>query len=197
MNDSMIKVENIVAPADIDRAVATLTLAFSNDPVARWVYEDAHQYLAHFPAFVRAFGGEAFAAGTAYAVADGAAVALWFPPGRHADDAALGAVLEETLTPERYEALGAVFGQMGAYHPAEPHWYLPLIGIDTFHQNKGHGAMLMQHALRQCDRDHVAAYLESTNARNIPFYQRHGFEVLGSIAVDASYSVVPMLRAAR
>jgi GNAT superfamily N-acetyltransferase len=29
------------------------------------------------------------------------------------------------------------------YHPAEPHWYLPLIGVDPAHQNNGHGAALM------------------------------------------------------
>ena len=29
------------------------------------------------------------------------------------------------------------------------------------------------------DRDHLPAYLDSTNPRNVSFYQRHGFEVTG------------------
>jgi GNAT superfamily N-acetyltransferase len=49
----------------------------------------------------------------------------------------------------------------------EPHWYLPLIGVDPAHQGKGHGDALMAYALQQCDRDHLPAYLESTNPRNI------------------------------
>ena len=46
-----------VAPADAERAVAVLTLAFSADPVTRWTYPEPAQYLALFPVLVRAFGG--------------------------------------------------------------------------------------------------------------------------------------------
>jgi ribosomal protein S18 acetylase RimI-like enzyme len=86
---------------------------------------------------------------------------------------------------------------MAGYHPAEPHWYLPLIGVDPTHQNRGYGSALLRHALLQCDRDHVAAYLESSNPANIPLYERHGFTVLGTIQVGSSPPITPMLRAAR
>ena len=52
----------------------------------------------------------------------------------------------------------------------------------------------MQHALAACDRDGTCAYLESTNPRNIPLYQRHGFELLGTIQVGMSPPIFPMLR---
>jgi hypothetical protein len=55
----------------------------------------------------------------------------------------------------------------------------------------------MTFALERCDRDHVAAYLESSNPRNIPLYQRHGFAVLGTIQVGSSPPIVPRLRPAR
>jgi hypothetical protein len=55
----------------------------------------------------------------------------------------------------------------------------------------------MEHALRRCDREGLPAYLESSNPRNIPLYQRHGFEVLGTIQLDASPPITPMLRAPR
>ena len=45
-----------------------------------------------------------------------------------------------------------------------------------------------------CDRDGVLAYLESSNLRNVPLYERHGFEVLGAIQAGGSPSIVPMLR---
>ena len=86
---------------------------------------------------------------------------------------------------------------MAKYHPSEPHWYLPLIGVDPAHQGQGHGDALLTHALQQCDRAHVPAYLESTNPRNIPLYQRHGFEILGTIQAGGSPPLAPMLRPAR
>jgi hypothetical protein len=59
------------------------------------------------------------------------------------------------------------------------------------------GSTLLRHGLVQCDRDHVAAYLESTNPANIPLYRRHGFEVLTTIQLGSSPPIFPMLRPAR
>jgi len=186
-----------VAPADETKAVDVIVLAFSADPAARWAWSDPHAYLEHFPRFVRAFGGGAFRNDSADQVADVAGAALWLPPGVEPDEAALTALIESTAPKH---LLGDIFGvleQMGSHHPTEPHWYLPLIGVDPPQQGRGHGAALMRHALVRCDRDHVPAYLESSNPRNIPLYQRHGFEVLGTIQVGSSPSIVPMLRKPR
>jgi len=182
-----------VAPGDVERAVAVLVLAFSTDPVARWTFPDPGQYLAAFPALVRAFGASAFALERAYRVDDYAGVALWLPPGIEPDQAAL----EACLPAGREAEFAAIFEQMSAYHPSEAHWYLPLIGVDPAHQGKGYGAALLQDAVSLFDRDHVAAYLESTNPANIPLYQRHGFEVLGTIQVGPAPPLFPMLRRAR
>ena len=182
-----------VAAADVERAVAVIALAFSADPAARWTYPDPRQYLAQFPALVRAFGGKAFAEGTAHHVNSYAGAALWLPPGIEPDQAALKATLPEGREAE----LAAVFEEMARYHPSEPHWYLPLIGVDPAHQRKGYGAALLREALRRCDRDHLPAYLESTNPANIKLYQAQGFEVLGTIQVGSSPPLFPMRRAAR
>jgi ribosomal protein S18 acetylase RimI-like enzyme len=183
-----------VATAEVERAVAVIVLAFAADPVARWSYgDDAEQYLLYFPALVRAFGGKAFAHGTARHVSSCAGVALWLPPDIHPDEESIVA----SLPAERREAVGAVFERIAGYHPSEPHWYLPLIGVDPAQRNKGYGSALMEEALRRFDQDHVAAYLESTNPDNIAFYQRHGFEFLGTVRAGSSPPLFPMLRAAR
>jgi hypothetical protein len=39
--------------------------------------------------------------------------------------------------------------------------------------------------------------LESSNPRNITLYQRHGFEILGTIQIGSSPTLVPMLRPPR
>ena len=96
----------------------------------------------------------------------------------------------------KLQTLFAVFEQMGQYHPDEPHWYLPLIGVDPAQQGKGYGSALLKYALRRCDEDGSPAYLESSNPKNIPLYRRHGFEVLGTIQVGSSPPITPMLRRA-
>jgi ribosomal protein S18 acetylase RimI-like enzyme len=197
MNTTMTSTVAAVTPPDVEGAVAVIVLAFSADPAARWTYPDPHQYLAHFPAMVRAFGGKAFAHGTGYHVSRFAGAALWLPPGIHPDEEALGAALQRSVAAELQAGMFAVFERMGRYHPSQPHWYLPLIGVDPAHQHRGYGSALLQHTLLQCDRDHAPVYLESTNPANIRLYERHGFEVLDTIQVGSSPPIFPMLRAAR
>lgn len=177
--------------------VDVITLAFATDPVARWVYPNSQQYLEYFPNFIRLFGGRAFETETAYYVNSFSAASLWLPPEVSPDEDALVALFRNTVSKERIDELFAVFEQMGAFHPAEPHWYLPLIGVDPAQQNKGYGAMLLQHALTVCDRDRRPAYLESSNPRNITLYQRHGFEIVGTIQAGSSPPMFPMRREPR
>lgn len=87
-----------------------------------------------------------------------------------------------------------VIGEMERYHPDEPHWYLPLIGIDPSRQGRGYGTALLKHGLAICDREGALAYLDSTNPRNNPLYERHGFELLGTIQGGTSPPIYPMLR---
>jgi GNAT superfamily N-acetyltransferase len=193
----MSPVVRVVTEADEAAAVDTVVLAFAADPMTRWCWPDGRQYLASMPAFTRAFGGRAFAHQAAHCTDDYAGAALWLPPGVHPDDDALRELLERTALPALLADLHVMFERMATFHPVEPHWYLPLIGVDPAHQGKGCGAALLSYALAQCDRDRLPAYLESTNPRNVSLYKRHGFEELGTIQVGHSPPLVPMLRRAR
>jgi ribosomal protein S18 acetylase RimI-like enzyme len=183
--------------ADQEVTTAVVVLAFGGDPAARWAWPDPKEYLTHFPQFVMAFGGKAYAQQAAHFTEGCSGAALWLPPGVSPDDEAVMAVLERTGSAGVRKDGPALFERMGQYHPQEPHWYLPFIGVDPSQQGKGFGAALLRHALARCDRDGQLAYLESSNPRNIPLYERHGFEVLGSIQVGTSPPIVPMLRRPR
>jgi len=179
------------------RVIDTILLSFVADPIARWSWPDPHQYLESMPDFSRAFGGRGFLHGAAHRTEDYGGAALWLPPNVHFDEDALGASIESTVSADVRGDLHAVFEKTATYHPDEPHWYLPLIGVDPAFRGKGYGGALMAFAMQQCDRDHVPAYLESSNPRNVSLYQRHGFEALGTIQVGSSPPIVPMLRSSR
>lgn len=194
MTKPIIKTADAVDEASI---IDVLVRANSADPAARWVWPDSQQFLLHFPSFVRAFGGKAFAHGSAYYVDGYVGAALWLPPNVHPDENALTALLQRTVSDQIQKDVVTVFEHMGRYHPNEPHWYLPLMGVDPSQQNKGFGSALLQHTLIQVDRDNHLAYLESSNPRNISLYKRHGFDLLGTIQIGTSPSIAPMLRRPR
>lgn len=183
--------------ADRQAVIDVITLAFSTDPMARWAFPDPATYLAVMPDVIRAFGGNGFAHGTVHLVERRFAAAMWLPPGVHPDADRLAALTGQHTPPEQADDMTKIFEQMDSYHPEEPCWYLPLIGVDPARQGRGHGAALLRYALERCDREGLPAYLESSNPRNVPLYERHGFEPIGSIQAGSSPTVIPMLRRPR
>jgi GNAT superfamily N-acetyltransferase len=183
--------------ASADVAYATIVLAFSADPATRWTWPRADDFLRNMPRAARAFSSKGFALRTAYEIGGFAGVALWLPPGAAADEEALASLMNRTAHPDIKQDLAQVLERMSGFHPREPHWYLPLIGVDPSRQGQRLGEQLMAHALARCDADGLPAYLESSNPRNIPFYERQGFDALGKIQVGSSPTIVPMLRKPR
>jgi hypothetical protein len=187
------RVATIAGDAEVDLAIATLVLAFGTDPAARWMYDEPHQYLLHIPRLFRALGTSSFATGAAHRTDHGLGVALWLPPGVRANDEPLEAVIAESITEGKQAEVAAVFERTEQFRPTEPHRYLSLIGVEALHRN----AALLQHRLRLCDREHLPAYLWSSNPLNTSLYKRHGFEIAGTIRVGSSPFIFPMLRKAR
>jgi GNAT superfamily N-acetyltransferase len=177
-----------------ERVFDTVVTAFADDPMVRWTFPDEQQFRRSFPSLVKAFGGRAVAHGTAYYTDDYAGAALWLPPGVAPDEDAMIALVERSVEEERLPAVFSVFQEMGKYHPDQPHWYLPLIGVLPAARGKGYGSALLRQTLARCDEDGVPAYLEATSLKSVPFYERHGFALLGTIQVD-SPPLYPMLRA--
>ena len=184
-------------PADMEPLISVMVLAFAADPVARWMYRDPQRYLAYFGRFMRAFAGKAFSTGTAWCIDGNLGGALWLPPGAKPDEGMIAAILDESVPREVMADVNTMFGEMAAYHPRDPHWYLPTIGIEPHLHRKGLGSALLTQAVRRCDDEHMPAYLESSNSANGALYQRFGFEVLGVIRAGNSPPMIPMLRGAR
>jgi len=175
----------------------TLTLAFATDPIVRYAFPRPDGYLAGYPAMVEAMAGQGAAAGGAWLTEDGSAAALWRPPGIEPDDAGVGAALAAHAARHRMETLGEFGAEIDRYHPTAPHWYLCMLGVDPSRQGQGLGSAVLKAGLRRCDEDGLIAYLESSHPRNIPLYERHGFEVMGVIQTRDMPPFYPMIRQAR
>ena len=182
---------------EMPRAVASIVAAFITDPFARFAWPSPHDYLQAMPLATREYAGGSIEHGTVYVSVDFCGAALWLPPGVHANGEALERLARDPAKPEQLDDLLATFEKMDEWQLEEPHWYLPMIGVDPNAQGNGLGGALMRHAVARCDQEGALAYLESTNPRNISLYERHGFEALGKIQVGAGPLVTPMLRQPR
>ena len=184
----------VIEATDRQRAVASLTLAFSSDPVMRWGWPDPKWYLTYWPQIADAFGGAAFDHGTAHGLEGCVAVALWLPPGVGPDGETVMGLMRESMDDQTFEDINGAFEQMDELHPTDDHWYLPLTGVDPVAQGRRLGTTLLRHALKTCDSDGLPAYLEATSPRSRNLYARHGFNIVQTIQAGTSPPLWAMLR---
>ena len=188
--------------ADLGAVSATLTQAFADDPVQRWLFAEAPDYMAALGDFMGFFVERYFALGHVYVAPGGVGATLWAPPDRHAlgdaDLAPLFACVAGHVG-DRAEPGLMELGRTIDYLPDEPHVYLGIAGVDPAAQGGGVGAALMEPGLRLADEGGFAVHLESSNPRNLSFYHRHGFSPIGEFRCggDDGPSMTPMRREPR
>ena len=172
--------------ADLDAMAAPWHAAFDDDPIYNWfVRQDARraQAMRHFfTEEVREYV-QPGAAKQAWTTDSRDAVAMWSPPpgGPHTPLTSLLRAAPAFL-PD-CGVLGALrllwlLRATKARYPLIPHWYLCVLGVHPSTQGTGIGSSLVRTVLDTCDRDRLPAYVESSKARNLPFYERHGFRLL-------------------
>lgn len=177
------------AASDIGALSTTLARAFHDDPVMRWVFPDDTARRRRLPRMFAALARHIHLphGGVEVAGSDGiGAAAMWDPPGSWQQSPAgflrSAPAMLWALGPavRRGQALDEL---MRRRHPAEPHWYLAVIGSDPTVRGGGYGQALMRSRLDRCDAEHAPAYLESSNPANVPYYQRFGFEVTDELVL--------------
>jgi GNAT superfamily N-acetyltransferase len=168
--------------ADLPTVAATLARAFYNDPVQVWVFDALEDRLPALERFMAYFVDKYFHLGHIYVGNGNQGATMWAPPDRHAlheeDVPALISVVGADIGIEAAIAKLTELGRSADYLPDEPHFYLGIAGVDPAHQSTGLGAQLLVSCLQACDDGGFLAHLESSNPKNIPFYERHGFQVI-------------------
>jgi ribosomal protein S18 acetylase RimI-like enzyme len=183
------------------RAVSlALARAFRDDPVHRWILPGEFDWAIASDAFFAMVMRDMLRHESVFTTEAFEGAALWIPP--YAKLATLGERL--AMAVRWYAALGRRASEVGVQlsrieraHPPEPHWYLAVLGTDPRHQGRGVGSALLTPILARCDADRVPAYLESSKRSNVPFYERHGFRVLGELAIAGGPVIWRMQREAR
>jgi len=163
-----------------DVAGAVLGRAFVDDPVMSWLLagrSDRERRLSLlFGAF--AIGAQHKPEGQVLVTPERTAAAVWLPPNAWKTPTKeliqQGPRLIRAFGPGVVRAL-SLLTRIEKHHPGEPHWYLEAIGTVPEARGRGIGPTVLAPILDRCDREGVPAYLESSNPRNIPFYERHGF----------------------
>ena len=117
----------------------------------------------------------------------GMAVAIWMPPGRAITVGGmvrcgiLAVPFRVGLRPfARFMGANDVMGKFHKRHAPEPHWYLLIVGVDPELQGRGLGRALVKEGLARADEGNHPCYLETSEERNLVFYERQGFVVVGT-----------------
>lgn len=171
--------------ADVEPMAAQLCRAFADDPVMAYVFRnDGRRNAALRAYFTSQMRGDYLPFGGCYTTDDHLGAAVWGPARKPlltgmAGIANLVKVLPYVIS--HLKSTLAMISLIESMHPHEPHWYLATLGTDPAAQGRGIGSALMRPVLEQCDVEGLPAYLESSKERNIPFYARHGFEVVKEV----------------
>jgi len=67
---------------------------------------------------------------------------------------------------------------LGGHIPAEPCWFLDVIGVVPAARGLGLGRILVEHGLALAAADGLPAFLETGRAENVPYYEQFGFRTV-------------------
>lgn len=189
------------ARAEEHRSVCdVLGRAFADDPVAAYLFPDPATRTARYARFsaiaIAAFSSSAVVM-TEPELRSGA---IWQAPVH--THLGLGGQLRLLasligLTRSGFGRVARLGELMSRHHLREPHWYLAVLGTDPSAQRQGLASTVLQPVLERCDRERLPAYLESSKAANIPFYNKHGFEAVDELRIPGGPSLWPMVRRTR
>jgi GNAT superfamily N-acetyltransferase len=162
--------------------------AFADDPVFTWLIPPQvrgrdNRLRTFFTSMSRGYlrrGKPCYLAG------DASAAALWATPGAWSmplSEIILEAVPSGLAFRDRLLRALRTQLQVERLHAGQsrPHWYLGYLGTRHDRQGQGLGTQMLREVLAPLDTDGVPAYLESSNERNLPLYERNGFRIVGEL----------------
>ena len=158
---------------------------FCDDPVASYIFPTERRREAGLRAYFRTqMRADYLPFGGCYTTEGYAGSAIWAPAGKPLLTGlrailTMLPVLPYVATNLAHDA--APLNLVESLHPHEPHWYLATLGVGGRATGPGRGRRADAPVLAHCDAEGMPCYLESSKERNVPFYRRHGFEVVKEV----------------
>lgn len=191
---------------DLDTCARVLTEAFADDPGTRNFEPDGERRRAILPAFFRAFVAASLSEGGDLVVAGDPVegIASWFGPERHGPSPdAMGANgfgdFLGQAGPVVTERLFAMLGEIEQQHDRlaqGPHLRLEFFGVVPSRQGAGIGTALIEHGHRSADELGLPCYLETMTEKNVRYYERRGYRVVGEFTIGEGTRAYGMIRPA-
>ena len=208
-NDKQTRLEAASNPrrATLDDAVELSRLfaaAFVDDPVFDYMVRPGAGRHAALQLFFRElFSARDIPQNEVWMSPDGAACVSWLAPdARHSPG---GIVQKLSWIPFFFKVSGvarvsrilALLDSMAKNHPHERHWYLAYAAVSPEFQGMGLGSRLIKAMLERIDEAGMPVYVESSNPKNVSFYERVGFVAKKNIAPEGAPQLTAMWRDAR
>ncbi|PXF42476.1 Puromycin N-acetyltransferase [Gracilariopsis chorda] len=174
---------------DVEHLAQTITAAFADDPFIQYLHRPNERH-AHEKGLIvnrtvlhcelsRPKGHT-----TVHVTDDNNCVAIWHHPGHWKITGWYLVKFSLAMVRAfgwRVLFMASAMKEVERAQPEQPHMHLFIIGTHPDHQGKGYGTTVISEMLKHCDRERLPAYLESSNQRNLPFYRKHGFELIQQI----------------
>ncbi|RZJ11961.1 MAG: GNAT family N-acetyltransferase [Rubrivivax sp.] len=180
-------------PSDIDEAVHALAAAFADDAITSYLLEAGPAYPGRVTEFFTLLMRARLALGMPVLLArapagiHGGAMGYSTVRAEWPADLAKAWDAFEASVPGLTERLAVYDAIADRYKPANPHYYLGVLGVAPDLQGSGIGKLLLQSfcALSAADPHSSGVYLETAKPSNVPFYKAAGFKETGRGALGA------------
>jgi len=190
--------------SQVDSAAGLMARAFADDPFLEYIFPNRRRRARQMTWFSGTGVRFGLRCGQGFTTPDVAGLSLWLPPGSGSLSLSAFFRTGALLAPLRLGIVGSLrflhlIRQSERLHKQavmQPHWHLFILAVDPAHQGQGLGGTLIRAGLDKADRDGLPCYVETTNLKNIAYYQRHGFELVGQIALADGLTFCGMLRPA-
>src|SRR5688500_5938321 len=173
-------------PENLAEAAAVMGRAVVDDPLFLYLLPDAQQRVSGVPLIMAMFLRLGLAHGEVWVTPPPIrGVACWLPPAHptitEEDRNAAGwQEVRNALGREAIDRFQAFFGDrddaVGSLAP-EPHWHLAWLGVEPGQQGRGIGSTLVRQMTTRADTDGLACWLFTFASRNVPIYERLGFDM--------------------
>lgn len=170
----------VATPDDVQGATKTLVKAFKDFAFTRHVISPEN-HLDRLGRFHRIFLEHiGIPYGQVWVTDDLSAVSVWTTPETVMKAGSVFADLIPEFTEiagNRSDYYAAAEETMSLHRPEDPVWFLGSVGVDPARQGLGLGRAVIEPGITSAEKDSVPAFLETSDAGNVAYYKKLGFEV--------------------